>query len=145
MQQEERAKQNKKRENIKNPKHFESSLTDKQLELLLECCNEIEVFKHTVTKKELIDIFLCIHKQPLQTTNARLLSILLTNLKNAGFIHSEWQSIAAKYICFKSKLGNEMKTNNDFSTAAAAAVSVATTKENIIFQYIKKMKQIENN
>lgn len=106
-----RAKKIKGRENSKNPKNFECSLTDDQLELLLECCNEIKVFRYPVTKQELGDIILCIHKQPLQTTNARLLSLLLSNLQNADYIHYEWQSIAARNVCFKSKLGKIPQLN----------------------------------
>lgn len=143
QQQLERAKKIKGRENSKNPKNFECSLTDDQLELLLECCNEIKVFRHPVTKQELGDILLCMHKQPLQTTNARLLSLLLFNLRNADYIHYEWQSIAARNVCFKSKLGNDLKTNNDFSTATAASGTVNEKKEQIILEYIKKMKSFD--
>lgn len=143
QQQLERTKKIKGRENSKNPKNFECSLTDDQLELLLECCNEIKVFRHSVTKQELSDVFLCIHKQPLQTTNTRLLSLLLSNLQNADYIHYEWQSIAARNVCFKSKLGNDLKTNNDFSTASAASGTVNAKKEQIILEYIKKMKSFD--
>lgn len=143
QQQLERAKKIKGRENSKKPKNFECSLTDDQLELLLECCNEIKVFRHPITKQELGDILLCIHKQPLQTTNARLLSLLLFNLQNADYIHYEWQSIAARNVCFKSKLGNDLKTNNDFSTATAASGTVNEKKEQIILEYIKKMKSFD--
>lgn len=143
QQQLERAKKIKGRENSKNPKSFECSLTDDQLELLLECCNEIKVFRHPVTKQELSDVLLCIHKQPLQTTNARLLSLLFSNLQNADYIHYEWQSIAARNVCFKSKLGNDLKTNNDFSTASAASGTVNAKKEQIILEYIKKMKSFD--
>lgn len=143
QQQLERAKKIKGRENSKNPKSFECSLTDDQLELLLECCNEIKVFRHPVTNQELSDVLLCIHKQPLQTTNARLLSLLFSNLQNADYIHYEWQSIAARNVCFKSKLGNDLKTNNDFSSAAAAAGTVNVKKEKIILEYIKKIKNAQ--
>lgn len=143
QQQLERAKKIQGRENTKNPKNFECSLTDNQLELLLECCNQIKVFRHTVTKQELGDVLLCIHKQPLQTTNARLLSLLFSNLQNADYIHYEWQSIAARNVCFKSKLGNDLKTNNDFSSAAAAAGTVNVKKEKIILEYIKKIKNAQ--
>lgn len=143
QQQLERAKKIKGRENTKNPKNFECSLTDDQLELLLECCNQIKVFRLPVTKQELGDVLLCMHKQPLQTTNARLLSLLLFNLQNADYIHYEWQSIAARNVCFKSKLGNDLKTNNDFSTAAAASGTVNEKKEQIILEYIKKMKSLD--
>lgn len=143
QQQLERAKKIRGRENTKNPKNFECSLTDDQLELLLECCNEIKVFRHPVTKQELGDVLLCMHKQPLQTTNARLLSLLLFNLQNADYIHYEWQSIAARNVCFKSKLGNDLKTNNDFSTATAASGTVNEKKEQIILEYIKKMKSFD--
>lgn len=143
QQQLEREKTIKGRENSKNPKNFECSLRDDQLELLLECCNEIKVFRHPVTKQELSDILLCIHKQPLQTTNTRLLSLLLSNLQNADYIHYEWQSIAARNVCFKSKLGNDLKTNNDFSSAAAAAGTVNEKKEKIILEYIKKIRNAQ--
>lgn len=143
QQQLERAKKIKGRENSKNPKNFECSLTDDQLRLLLECCNEIKVFRHPVTKQELSDVLLCIHAQPLQTTNARLLSLLFSNLQNADYIHYEWQSIAARNVCFKSKLGNDLKTNNDFSSAAAAAGTVNVKKEKIILEYIKKIKDVQ--
>lgn len=143
QQQLERAKKIKGRENSKNPKNFECSLTDDQLRLLLECCNEIKVFRHPVTKQELSDVLLCIHAQPLQTTNARLLSLLFSNLQNADYIHYEWQSIAARNVCFKSKLGNDLKTNNDFSSAAAAAGTVNVKKEKIILEYIKKIKNVQ--
>lgn len=143
QQQLERTKKIQGRENSKNPKNFECSLTDDQLELLLECCNEIKVFRHPVTKQELSDVLLCIHAQPLQTTNARLLSLLFSNLQNADYIHYEWQSIAARNVCFKSKLGNDLKTNNDFSSAAAAAGTVNVKKEKIILEYIKKIKNVQ--
>lgn len=143
QQQLERAKKIKGRENSKNPKNFECSLTDDQLELLLECCNEIKVFRPPVTKQELGDVLLCIHKQPLQTTNARLLSLLLSSLQNADYIHYEWQSIAARNLCFKSKLGNDLKTNNDFSSAAAASGTVNGKMEKIILEYIKKIKNTQ--
>lgn len=143
QQQLERTKKIKGRENSKNPKNFECSLTDNQLELLLECCNQIKVFRHPVTKHELSDILLCIHKQSLQTSNARLLSLLFSNLQNADYIHYEWQSIAARNVCFKSKLGNDLKTNNDFSSAAAAAGTVNVKKEKIILEYIKKIKNVQ--
>lgn len=106
-----RAKKIKGRENSKNPKNFECSLTDDQLELLLECCNEIKVFRYPVAKQELSDVLLCIHKQPLQTTNARFLSLLLFNFRNADYIHYEWQSIATRNVCFKSKLGKIPQLN----------------------------------
>ena len=136
-------KQKRKRINSKNPKHFETSLSNEQNELVTECCNRIKVFNKTITTTELENIFLCNHKEPLQTTNARLLSLLLSNLKSAGYIHAEWQSIAANNVCFRSSYGNDMKSKKDFSTAASASTSVKPELEDIIHEYILKIKKLD--
>lgn len=136
-------KQKRKRINSKNPKHFESSLNNEQSELVTECCNRIKVFNKTITTTELENIFLCNRKEPLQTTNARLLSLLLANLKSAGYIHAEWQSIAANNVCFMSSYGNDMKSKKDFSTAASASTSVKPELEDIIQEYIRKIKKLD--
>lgn len=142
-EQREKSKKAKKRENSKNPEHFESTLTDEQLELLVQCCNEIKVFKYPVSIEEVNDILLCTHKSPLQTTNARLLSLLLSNLKSADYIHAEWQSIAANNVCFRSSYGNDMTSKKDFSTAASASTSVKPELEDIIHEYIRKIKKLD--
>lgn len=130
------------RENKKNPLSFESSLFDKQIELLVDCCNKLSIFKRPILPRELQDIFLCIHKEPLQTTNTRLLSLLLSKLENENYIHAEWQNISEKYICFISKNGKNLLAK-DLSTAYSSSVTVKGEKEQTISDCISSIKSLK--
>lgn len=106
-------------ENVQVEKYtFEYSLNDRQMELLVDCVNEVRMFKDgKVTFEQLKSIFECHPITPLRASNNRLLAFFFDQLSNHLYITEKWQSVIYKNNLFLSPQKDAFINQTDISTA----------------------------
>ncbi len=129
------------REKGKKLTSFESALTDKQIAILVDYCNKIEIFERDIEFQEMKDILLCTHQKPLKLNNNRYLSAFFSRLYDEKLICKTWKSVASRYNCFVSAKGKEL-TVNDLYMANQTSVFMEHRKSDLIDECIEK---ISNN
>lgn len=124
---------------------FKSILNDRQIELLVECINEVEIFNVPMTFEDLKAILACKPKVIFRSNNNRLVAFLFSELSNHGLITPNWQSVIAKNKLFVTKNIKKDKYLNqgDLATAANYVKGVEHEKDYVtISNYIKQLKKL---
>ena len=124
---------------------FKSILNDRQIELLVECINEVEIFNAPMTFEDLKAILSCKPKVIFRSNNNRLVAFLFSELSNRGLITPNWQSVIAKNKLFVTKnIKNDKYLNQgDLATAANYVKGVEHEKDYVtISNYIKQLKKL---
>ena len=128
------------REKGRNLDSFESALTDEQIAILVNYCNEIPVFNIDITNEEMKAILLCTHVRPLQTTVNKYIALLFEELCKLGLICKTWKRVAMKQKCFISPNGKEL-TSKDLSSANLASGLIKPKVNDLIEKCIEKIKE----
>ncbi|KAA6335866.1 hypothetical protein EZS27_015931 [termite gut metagenome] len=116
----------------RNLTSFEPAFTERQLDILTDCCNSIPLFTRNVEKRDLEDILYCTHKEPLQVRVNRHIAFLFDELRASQLICSTWMSVASRHQCFISKQNGKPLTPKDLSTALAESSKIKqSVKDNI--------------
>ena len=100
------------REKGKKLSSFESALTDKQIAILVEYCNEITVFDRDIEFQEMKQILLCTHQKPLKLYVNKYLALLFSELSDNKLICKTWKSVASRHKCFISSEGKILNSND---------------------------------
>ena len=82
---------------------FESVLTGEQTDILIRCCNDIQMFTRDIDSYEMQNILSCSHREPLQVNVNKHLAVLFNKLREHKLICKTWMSVAEKQKCFISK------------------------------------------
>ena len=99
---------------------FESALTDRQLDTLVNGCNAVSMFTRDIETYEMQDILSCNHREPLQVNVNKHLAVLFDKLRERQLICKTWMSVAERRECFVSKQGKPI-TSKDLSAALSTA------------------------
>ena len=129
----------------KNENPFKSVLNDRQIELLVDCINEVEIFNAPMTFEDLKAIFSCNPKVIFRSNNNRLVAFLFSELSNRGLITANWQSVIANNKLFVTKNTKKDKYLNqgDLATAANYVKGLEHEKDYAtISNYIKQLKKL---
>ncbi|TRX46043.1 hypothetical protein FNW54_06770 [Bacteroides sp. HF-5092] len=124
---------------------FKSVLNDRQIALLVDCINEVEIFNAPMTFEDLKAIFSCKPKVIFRSNNNRLVAFLFSELSNRGLITPNWQSVIARNKLFVTKNIKKEKYLNqgDLATAANYVKGLEYEKDYaIISNYIKQLKKL---
>lgn len=124
---------------------FKSILNDRQIALLVDCINEVEIFNALMTFEDLKAILSCKPKVIFRSNNNRLVAFLFSELSNRGLITPNWQSVIAKNKLFVTKNIKKDKYLNqgDLATAANYVKGVEHEKDYVtISNYIKQLKKL---
>ena len=124
---------------------FKSILNDRQIALLVDCINEVEIFNALMTFEDLKAILSCKPKVIFRSNNNRLVAFLFSELSNHGLITPNWQSVIAKNKLFVTKNIKKDKYLNqgDLATAANYVKGVEHEKDYVtISNYIKQLKKL---
>lgn len=124
---------------------FKSILNDRQIALLVDCINEVEIFNAPMTFEDLKAILSCKPKVIFRSNNNRLVAFLFSELSNRGLITPNWQSVIAKNKLFVTKNIKKDKYLNqgDLATAANYVKGVEHEKDYVtISNYIKQLKKL---
>lgn len=124
---------------------FNSILNDRQIALLVDCINEVEIFNALMTFEDLKAILSCKPKVIFRSNNNRLVAFLFSELSNRGLITPNWQSVIAKNKLFVTKNIKKDKYLNqgDLATAANYVKGVEHEKDYVtISNYIKQLKKL---
>ena len=124
---------------------FKSILNDRQIALLVDCINEVEIFNALMTFEDLKAILSCKPKVIFRSNNNRLVAFLLSELSNRGLITPNWQSVIARNKLFVTKNIKKDKYLNqgDLATAANYVKGVEHEKDYVtISNYIKQLKKL---
>ena len=121
---------------------FEHSLNDQQIESLVDCVNEVRMFKGgEVTFEQLKSIFDCHPITPLRSSNNRLLAFFFDQLSNHSYITEKWQSAIYKNNLFLSPQKDSFVNQTDISTAVNHCRDILMKgKFAKINQYINNLK-----
>lgn len=119
---------------------FQSDFTEKQIEILTTCINEIQLFTTCISPKILKDFFACKLKGVLKSNNNRQLAYLMQSLNLKGFITDEWQSTIARNELVLGKTKDTPLTRTDLSTATDQINMKQPKGWEIIDKYIKQLK-----
>lgn len=121
---------------------FEHSLNDQQIESLVDCVNEVRMFKGgEVTFEQLKSIFDCQPITPLRSSNNRLLAFFFDQLSNHSYITEKWQSAIYKNNLFLSPQKDSFVNQTDISTAVNNCRDILMNgKFAKINQYINNLK-----
>ena len=130
-----------KREKGRRLTSFESALSDNQISILVNYCNQIPVFERDIEPEEIKDILLCVHKRPLRLTVNKYQSLLFTELCKKNFICATWKSVATRYKCFESAKGNIL-CSNDYSMANQASGLMPSEKYDLIMKCVNKIAEL---
>jgi hypothetical protein len=117
---------------------FESALTDEQFDTLVRYCNDIRIFTRDIEAYELRDILACSHKEPLQVSINKHLSVLFDKLSKRDLVCTTWMSVAERYNCFISRQGKPI-TYKDLSTALSTASLIKQEIEDNINECINRI------
>ncbi len=124
---------------------FKSILNDRQIALLVDCINEVEIFNALMTFEDLKAILSCKPKVIFRSNNNRLVAFLFSELSNRGLITPNWQSVIARNKLFVTKNIKKDKYLNqgDLATAANYVKGVEHEKDYVtIDNYIKQLKKL---
>lgn len=124
---------------------FNSILNDRQIALLVDCINEVEIFNALMTFEDLKAILSCKPKVIFRSNNNRLVAFLFSELSNRGLITPNWQSVIARNELFVTKNIKKDKYLNqgDLATAANYVKGVEHEKDYVtISNYIKQLKKL---
>ena len=124
---------------------FKSILNDRQIALLVDCINEVEIFNALMTFEDLKAILSCKPKVIFRSNNNRLVAFLFSELSNRGLITPNWQSVIARNKLFVTKNIKKDKYLNqgDLATAANYVRGVEHEKDYVtISNYIKQLKKL---
>jgi hypothetical protein len=99
---------------------FESVLTKEQLDTIVRCCNDIQIFTRDIEAFELQGILVCSHKEPLQASVNKHLAVLFDRLSKHKLICTTWMSVAQRRACFISRKGKAI-VSKDLSAALSTA------------------------
>ena len=121
---------------------FEHSLNDQQIESLVDCVNEVRMFKGgDVTFEQLKTILDCQPITPLRSSNNRLLAFFFDQLSNHSYITEKWQSAIYKNNLFLSPQKDSFVNQTDISTAVNHCRDILMKgKFAKINQYINNLK-----
>lgn len=121
---------------------FEHSLNDQQIESLVDCVNDVRMFKGgDVTFEQLKAIFDCQPITPLRSSNNRLLAFFFDQLSNHSYIAEKWQSAIYKNNLFLSPQKDSFVNQTDISTAVNHCRDILMKgKFAKINQYINNLK-----
>ena len=120
---------------------FQSDFTDKQIEVLTTCINEIQLFTTCISPKIFKDFFACKLKGVLKSNNNRQLAYLMQSLNLRGFITDEWQSAIARNELVLGKTKDTPLTRTDLSTATDQINMKQPKGWETIDNYIKQLKK----
>ena len=124
---------------------FKSILNDRQIALLVDCINEVEIFNALMTFEDLKAILSCKPKVIFRSNNNRLVAFLFSELSNRGLITPNWQSVIARNKLFVTRNIKKDKYLNqgDLATAANYVKGVEHEKDYVtISNYIKQLKKL---
>ena len=124
---------------------FKSILNDRQIALLVDCINEVEIFNALMTFEDLKAILSCKPKVIFRSNNNRLVAFLFSELSNRGLITPNWQSVIARNKLFVTKNIKKDKYLNqgDLATAANYVKGLEHEKDYVtISNYIKQLKKL---
>lgn len=124
---------------------FKSILNDRQIALLVDCINEVEIFNALMTFEDLKAILSCKPKVIFRSNNNRLVAFLFSELSNRGLITPNWQSVIARNKLFVTKNIKKDKYLNqgDLATVANYVKGVEHEKDYVtISNYIKQLKKL---
>ena len=124
---------------------FKSILNDRQIALLVDCINEVEIFNALMTFEDLKAILSCKPKVIFRSNNNRLVAFLFFFFINRGLITPNWQSVIARNKLFVTKNIKKDKYLNqgDLATAANYVKGVEHEKDYVtISNYIKQLKKL---
>lgn len=124
---------------------FNSILNDRQIALLVDCINEVEIFNALMTFEDLKAILSCKPKVIFRSNNNRLVAFLFSELSNRGLITPNWQSVIARNKLFVTKNIKKDKYLNqgDLATATNYVKGVEHEKDYVtISNYIKQLKKL---
>lgn len=130
-------------ENVQVEKYtFDHSLNDQQINSLVDCVNEVRMFKGgEVTFEQLKSIFDCQPIAPLRSSNNRLLAFFFDQLSNHSYITEKWQSAIYKNNLFLSSQKDSFVNQTDISTAVNHCRDILMKgKFAKINQYINNLK-----
>lgn len=120
---------------------FKSILTPKEIKILVECINEVQLFTTEVTFDILSDFFSCTLDGALKSNNTRLLTYLMAELGNRKYITYEWQSVIANNKLVLGKVKDKFLTRTDLSSANDNSKGILPKGHEIIDKYIKQVKK----
>ena len=120
---------------------FKSVLTTQQINLLVECINEANIFTTTITPKILSDFFACKLNGVLKSNNNRLLAYLMMQLSCYNYIAYEWQSVIANNKLVLAKIKDKYLTRSDLSSATDNVKCIYPKGYEIIDKYIKQLQK----
>ena len=107
---------------------FEHTLTDAQIASLVDCVNEVRMFKGEVTFEQLKSIFDCNPVAPLKSNNNRLIAFFFDKLSYHSYIKKNWQSVIARNNLFLSPQKDSHLNQNDISAALNCARDIQIDK-----------------
>jgi len=110
---------------------FEPALTGEQLDILVKCCNDIQMFTRDIESYEIQDILSCSHRKPLQVNVNKYLTVLFNKLREHKLICKTWMSVAEKQKCFISKKEKPI-LSKDLSAALSTSHLIEIEVENKI-------------
>ena len=121
---------------------FEHTLNDEQIESLVDCVNEVRMFKgEEVTFEQLKAIFGCNPVAPLKSNNNRLIAFFFDQLSNRSYITENWQSVIARNNLFLSPQKDSYLNQNDISAALSRVRDIRMEKKlERISLYIRHLK-----
>lgn len=126
---------------VGSPNPFNSSFSDKEIEILASCINEAHIFTTTISPTILKSFFICSLDGALKSNNNSLLVYLMMNLNRLDYITNNWQSvIASKQLIYKKTKDNYL-TKTDLSTPTEKVQCILPRGYEIIDKYIKELEK----
>lgn len=124
---------------------FGSILSDKQIELIADCINEVKMFNASVTVDDLKAILSCKPNAILRSNNNRYVAFLFSELSSRSLITANWQSVIAnnKLFLSKDKSRDKYLNQGDLATATNYVKGISHEKGfATIYNYIKQLKRL---
>ncbi len=124
-------------------KDFRSTLNETQIEILMECINEIKVLESDVTIDFVKQILSCTTKQPLEIARKKnkLLIYLFNELYKHCYITNSWQAVCAQNKIFLTSEKKIFLNQDIISTTVNTFQDYPPKDSHIIDKYIKELQE----
>lgn len=126
----------------RNLESFVNKLSDKQIDIFIEYCNQIPMFDIDVTKEDIKNLLSCTNEKPIQVRVNKHIALLFSKLAGKKLICSTWMGVAERYECFASRNGKPLNYK-DLSTANATSSTIERKVEDLIEECIEEILKIK--
>lgn len=123
---------------------FEHCLDEYIIDLIVQCANEVCLFREAVSHIDIQSLFACTPVRKLRARSNRLIALFFDGLYSRSLITSNWQTVISNHCLIYRSTGSQSLTAHDLSSALfQARERKATSVENSLLQWLDRFPNVD--